>query len=175
MFFLINDLPDHVQPVFPPFPRHSVRPHRLADEITRHVKPGGWVEWQEKYPTFNSDDGTLAQDAPIKQWGDAFCNAAERFGTPCDSPQKLKGWMESAGFVEVEQHILKIPVGTWPRDKRLKNVGLFEMVNMQDGLEGLSMMPFTRALNWSPEEVQVFLASVRTQTKDRSVHSYHYL
>lgn len=109
------------------------------------------------------------------QWGDAFCEAAEKFGTPCNTPQKLKGWMERAGFVDVEEHVLKLPVGTWPRDKRLKNVGLFEMVNMQEGLEALSMMAFTRALEWSPEKVQVFLADVRKQTKDRNVHSYYFL
>jgi hypothetical protein len=109
------------------------------------------------------------------QWGDSFFEAAEKFGTPCDTPAKLKGWMEEAGFVDVEEHILKLPVGPWPKDKRLKNVGLFEMVNMQEGLEALSMMAFTRALKWSPERVQLFMAEVRKQTKDRSVHSYYYL
>lgn len=148
---------------------------KLTDQIARHVKPGGYVEWQEKVPTFNSDDGSLTKDDPIMQWGNAFCEAAARFGTPCDSPRRLKGWMERAGFVDVEEHVLKIPVGIWPRDKRLKNVGLFEMVNMQEGLEALSMMPFTRALNWSPERVQLFLADVRRQTKDRNVHGYFYL
>ncbi|KAE9969589.1 hypothetical protein BLS_005308 [Venturia inaequalis] len=147
----------------------------IDDAELEHVKPGGYVEWQEKVPTFNSDDGSLTKDDPIMQWGNAFCEAAARFGTPCDSPRRLKGWMERAGFVDVEEHVLKIPVGIWPRDKRLKNVGLFEMVNMQEGLEALSMMPFTRALNWSPERVQLFLADVRRQTKDRNVHGYFYL
>jgi len=71
--------------------------------------------------------------------------------------------------------VLKLPVGPWPRDPRLKKVGLFEMVNMQEGLEGLSMMAFTRALDWSPERVQLFLADVRKQVRDRSVHSYYSL
>ncbi|TLD30007.1 S-adenosyl-L-methionine-dependent methyltransferase [Venturia nashicola] len=147
---------------------------RLVEQAFKHVKPGGYVEWQEKVPIFNSDDGTLTRDDPIMQWGDAFCEAAARFGTPCDSPQRLKGWMETAGFIDVEEHILKLPIGIWPRDKRLKNIGLFEMVNMQEGLEALSMMPFTRALNWSPERVQLFLVDVRRQTRDRSVHGYYY-
>ena len=83
--------------------------------------------------------------------------------------------MREAGFVDVEEHILKLPVGPWPKDNRLKRVGLFEMVNMDEGVEGLSMMAFTRALNWSPERVHLFLADVRKQAKDRSVHSYYYL
>jgi hypothetical protein len=84
---------------------------------------------------------------------------------PCNTPQKSKGWMERAGFVDVEEHILKLPVGTWPKKKKFKFVGLFEMVNKQKGLEALSMMAFTRALKWSPERMQVFLAEVRKQMK----------
>jgi hypothetical protein len=133
------------------------------------------VEWHQKYPWFLSDDGTLAEGSPIQMWGKNFFEASEKFGTPCDTPQKLKGWMEAAGFVDVEEHILKLPVGPWPKDRRLKNVGLFEMVNMQEGLEGLTFMAFTRALKWSPERVQMFLMEVRNQVKDRSVHSYYHL
>jgi hypothetical protein len=83
--------------------------------------------------------------------------------------------MIDAGFVDVEEHILKLPVGPWPKDKRLKNVGLFEMVNMDEGLESLSLMLFTRALKWTREEVLMFLMDVRKATKDKSIHSYYHL
>jgi len=108
-------------------------------------------------------------------WGKNFFEAAEKFGTPCTTATKLKTWMHEAGFVDIEEHILKLPVGPWARDKRLKQVGLFEMVNMDEGVEGLSMMAFTRALDWSPERVHLFLSEVRKQVKDRSVHSYYTL
>lgn len=111
----------------------------------------------------------------MEMWGRNFFEAADKFGTPCTTAAKLKTWMREAGFVDIEEHILKLPVGPWPKDKRLKRVGLFEMVNMDEGVEGLSMMAFTRALNWSPERVHLFLADVRKQAKDRSVHSYYSL
>jgi hypothetical protein len=107
-------------------------------------------------------------------WRRHFFEGAAHFGTPANSPAKLKKLMIDAGFIDVEEHILKLPVGTWPRDKRLKKVGLFESVNLQEGLEGLTMMVFTRALGWSPERVQVFLAEVRKQVRDPSVHGYHF-
>jgi hypothetical protein len=129
----------------------------------------------EEYPTFSSDDGMLATNDPITQWGDAFCEAARRWGTPCETPQRSKGWMERAGIFDVQEHVLKLLAGISPKDKRLKHIGLFEMVNMQKGLEALSMMPFTRALKWLPERVQVFSVEVRKQTKDKSVHGYCYL
>ena len=114
-----------------------------------HVKPGGWVEWHEKYPLFLSDDDSLKEDSAIAKWGNTFFKAAESFGTPATSPRHLKRWMIDAGFIDVEEHILKLPVGIWPKNKRLKNIGMFEMVNMDEGLESLSLMLFTRALKWT--------------------------
>ncbi|TEA17087.1 putative methyltransferase tdiE [Colletotrichum sidae] len=40
------------------------------------------------------------------------------------------------------------------------------------GIEGFSMAPFTRALNWSPQEVNVFLVDVRKDINDRGIHAY---
>jgi len=45
---------------------------------------------------------------------------------------------------------------------------------MDEGLEGLTMMLFTRALEWSPERVQLFLKDVREEVKNRGVHSYYH-
>lgn len=140
-----------------------------------HVKPGGWVEWHEKHPLFLSDDGSLTEDHAIAKWGTTFFKASENFGTSASSPRNLKRWMIEAGFVDVEEHILKLPVGLWPKNKRLKNIGMFEMVNMDEGIEGLSLMLFTRALGWSREEVLLFLMDVRKDAKDKSIHSYYHL
>jgi hypothetical protein len=40
---------------------------------------------------------------------------------------------------------------------------------------GLTMMLFTRCLGWSREEVEVFLADVRKEAKDKRIHSYYHL
>lgn len=83
--------------------------------------------------------------------------------------------MEDAGFVDVEEHILKLPCGTWPKDARLKKIGLFEMINITEGLDALSLMLFTRALGMSREETEVFLIEVRNAAKDKNIHSYYQL
>jgi hypothetical protein len=40
------------------------------------------------------------------------------------------------------------------------------------GASGLSMALFTRALGWSPEQVELFLVDVRKGMRDRSIHGY---
>jgi hypothetical protein len=122
-----------------------------------------------------SDDGTLEEGSPIQAWGKNFFEASEKFGTSTTAAKDLKSMMEKAGFVDVEEHILKLPVGPWPKDRRLKKVGLFESVNMQEGLEALTIKAFTKALGWSAEQVQVFMMDVRKQVRDRNVHSYYHL
>jgi hypothetical protein len=83
--------------------------------------------------------------------------------------------MEEAGFVDVEEHVIKLPVGPWPKDSRLKQVGRLESVNMTQGIQGLTMMLFTRCLQWTPDEVEVFLANVRKDVKNKAIHSYYHL
>jgi len=139
------------------------------------VKPGGWVEWQEKYPLFLSDDGSLKEDSAIATWGRTFFEASTLFGTSASSPKSLKEWMLEAGFVDVQEHILKLPVGPWATNTKLKTIGRFEMINMDEGLGSLSLMLFTRALKWSVDEVELFLMNVRKDVKDRRIHSYYHL
>ncbi|KAI9799607.1 MAG: hypothetical protein M1833_003922 [Piccolia ochrophora] len=146
---------------------------KLVKQSFEHTKPGGWVEWQEKYPEFRSDDGSLKPGMPLFQWSEAFFQAGNKFGKSPSSPKLLKGLMEDVGFVDVEEHVLKLPVGPWPKDERLKKVGMFEMMNMLEGVGALSMMLFTRALGWSREKVELFLVDVRNNVKDRTVHSYY--
>lgn len=81
--------------------------------------------------------------------------------------------MEEVGFVDVQQHALKLPIGPWPKDKRLKKVGAFEMVNMVDGIEGLSFRLFSKALGMSMEAIQLNLMEVRNEARNSRIHSYY--
>ena len=49
---------------------------------------------------------------------------------------------------------------------------MWTLANVEPGLEGLSMAIFTRALGWSKEETEVFLADVRKDLKNTKMHSY---
>jgi len=97
------------------------------------------------------------------------------FGTDARSPRRLKHWMENAGFVEVEEHCLKIPVGPWARDPRLKMIGRFELVNMTEGIQGLTKRLLTRSFGWTSNQVELFLMSVRKDVMNSRIHSYYHL
>jgi hypothetical protein len=44
--------------------------------------------------------------------------------------------------------------------------------NFCGGLYGLSVALFTRALGWTPTELEVFLADVRKDLRNRQIHAY---
>jgi hypothetical protein len=51
-------------------------------------------------------------------------------------------------------------------------LGLWNLENTNIGLEGFSMAPFTRALGWTKQEVEVFSVGVRNEMKDKRIHAY---
>lgn len=145
----------------------------LFKQTFDHVKPGGWAEFQTKYPDMYSDDGTLPPDGAIRTWSKLFFEAADKFGTSHENTKRHKEWMEAAGFVDVQEHICKLPIGPWPKRKQLKKVGALELLNMTEGIEGLSFRVFSRALGMTIEEVQLLLVDVRNECKNPKIHSYY--
>lgn len=137
------------------------------------MRPGAWAEFQIKYPNIVSDDGSLPEDSALRKWSELFFDAAEKFGTPCEETQRMKQFMEDAGFVDVEEHICKLPIGPWPKNKQLKKCGSFELVNMVEGIEALSFRLFSRVLGMTMEEVQLLLVDVRNESKNSKIHSYY--
>jgi hypothetical protein len=85
---------------------------------------------------------------------------------------RWKGWFEDRGFEDVTQYIAKLPCNMWPKDKRMKLLGAWEMENMLSSLEGMVMRLFQKALGRSEEQVSVFLIDVRKDIKNRNIHAY---
>ena len=140
--------------------------------LPRHLKPGGYFEIQEIDPRIASDDGSLQPHHVSHIWSNLMCEAAENYGRYVPRGTEYKYWLEEAGFVDITEKNFKRPMNAWPKDKKLKEVGKFQLLNYTEGLEGLSLGLFTRGLQWQPAEVQVLVAKVRAELKDKSIHSY---
>ncbi|KAL5622541.1 hypothetical protein FOBRF1_001791 [Fusarium oxysporum] len=136
------------------------------------LSPGGWVECQDITFPAQCDDGTLKKDSYIDQWSSLMIEATNKFGRTAESAKFYKQQMIDAGFVNVTEVVYKWPTNRWPADPYYKELGFWCNHNIAGELSGLSMVLFTRGLGWSPEEVEVFLAKVRTDMKDRRIHAW---
>lgn len=146
---------------------------RLVHQCYEHTRPGGWVEFQMKHVDIKSDDGTLPPDSALRRWGELTFEASAKMGTDFVETTKVHEYMQQSGFVNVQQHICKLPIGPWAKNRQLKKVGALELVNFVDGIEGLSLRMFCKVLGMSIEAVQVLLMEIRQEAKNSKVHSYY--
>jgi hypothetical protein len=98
-------------------------------------------------------------------------NAAECIDTSLERPWEYRQWMEEAGIVNVKEYVYRFPINAWPKDPKLKDLGLWEMANMLEGIEGFSLVFFTEVLGWSRKELEVLLANVWKDVTNRKIHA----
>ncbi|KAH8764649.1 S-adenosyl-L-methionine-dependent methyltransferase [Hyaloscypha finlandica] len=137
---------------------------RLLTNAFNHLNPGGWIEICDFEPV-----------SDVVKWTDGLHEAASKFGRRMDVATHMHEWVHNAGYSEVVQHIATIPVGNWPKDKKLETLGMYQLANMLDGVSYFNKYGpthFTRVLGWTAQEYDVFAAKVRTQMKMQSSQLY---
>jgi hypothetical protein len=65
-----------------------------------------------------------------------------------------------------------LPVGMWPKDKKFKEIGTFNLIQFLENLEGFSLRAMT-SRGWEIDEIKVFLASVRNEFKNPKFRMQH--
>lgn len=102
------------------------------------------MEFQEQQFQAFCDDGTMPENYLLNEWWRYVAEGLAVFGKDIAAVLKVSQLMQDAGFINVEEREIKIPLGLWPKDKKLKTVGLYCRTSIEDGLEGLSLGPFVR-------------------------------
>ncbi|KAF5634196.1 TAM domain protein [Fusarium sp. NRRL 52700] len=136
------------------------------------LAPGGYLEMQAVHSEFKSDDNTKDKAENALLWMKTMVEGSSKFGKPLNVAPEWKREMEDAGFVDVEQKILKVPIGSWPKDPKLKDIGKFQSVQEAQVITSYTPGIFSRILGWSDEEIQVFVAKVKRDLSDPSIHLY---
>ncbi|ESU17625.1 hypothetical protein FGSG_13857 [Fusarium graminearum PH-1] len=117
-----------------------------------------------------SDDGTMTEDSPLKTWVRIFDQIGEKIGNPFfwDPVEAF----QEAGLQNISERKVKVPIGTWPKNKDLKQWGAWNRQFLMQGLEGFSIRGLTELLGWEYEKAQVFLVDMRKELLNPSLHSY---
>ncbi|EFX02704.1 tam domain protein [Grosmannia clavigera kw1407] len=137
------------------------------------LEPGGWLEMQEVDGTVYCDDGTMAENSPISVWSKELYEASLHANRPLAVVKKLKGWLEDAGFVDVQEKAYKLPTSGWPRNRRLKEIGELWQANLQMGLAAISYALMHRVMGRTKEQIEVSLVNVRKEVANQRSHTYH--
>lgn len=141
----------------------------------KYITPGtGWIECCEIDNVPWCDDDTMPPNWPLRAWSEWMVSSANQAGRPIRIAPSVKRWMESAGYVDVHEEIVKIPVGSWPLRQNLKKIGRHMQTLVHDSLAASCYKLFSEVLMWSRDDIELFLASVRECLQDcKKVHSYY--
>ncbi|KAK3310859.1 S-adenosyl-L-methionine-dependent methyltransferase [Chaetomium strumarium] len=147
---------------------------KLIRRALEHLRPGGWFELQEVYHFPISANKTMAPDHPVAQYWSLINEGLSNLGVTFHAVAngRLADMMRDCGFVNVTERVLHIPIGTWPKNKVLKTVGLYWRTILIDGIQAIALGPMTRGCGWTREQVELFLVDVRKAYFDNSVLAY---
>ncbi|KAE8152059.1 glycosyl hydrolase [Aspergillus avenaceus] len=143
---------------------------RLIAQCFENLKPGGWLELQESINTLYSEDGSLEPDSYIVRMMDVLKEGCLRIGQTMDPAPGMRGWVEDAGFNKIQERIFKLPLGVWPKDKRLKECGFLMRANMVDGVDAFTASVLPDIMGWTKEEVATLNAGVRREALANTMH-----
>jgi len=146
---------------------------KFLSQAYNHLRPGGYFESKEGHYIAKSDDHTLSPTSAWARWGDYIEEGASKSGRPFGIAPILKQWLQDAGFQDVTEKIYRLPVGAWPKDKKLKQLGKYQLANCAESLQAFSLMLFTEYLGWSVERLDEFMADVRRDLMNPRIHSYY--
>jgi SAM-dependent methyltransferase len=151
----------------------------FCDLVTKskgYLKRGaGWLECHDLEIGPFCDDGSMAPDWPLVQYMRYLEEGSKLVvpPRPVNTAQSIVTWMQRAGYVDVHEHVHKVPYNPWPRDPFLKQVGRDFEKQFTLGLAAWSYKLFgERGLGWTRERVEVFLMDVRKAARNRYVHAY---
>ncbi|OAA43969.1 methyltransferase domain-containing protein [Beauveria brongniartii RCEF 3172] len=150
-------------------------PVNLLKQAYEHIRPGGWVELQDVDGVVHTDDNSVPKDWPLKRLTDLLVEAFAQFGTNANAAESGREYLEEAGFVNIQHNHIKLPYGTWPKDKNvarlMRLVGMYYRTACEDFLPAVGAMHFPR-MGWEKAEMEVFFAQVRQSMRDPKVHAY---
>lgn len=136
----------------------------------RNLAPGGYFEMQDGCMPFRSADGTLENTA-ILDWCYKTLEGSTRVGRTWADPRNYKTIMEQVGFVDVVETRFKWPLNTWPRDPKLKELGMWVREDMMHILPAVKRV-FTKGLGWPIEDADAFVQQAQADLINRNIHGW---
>ncbi|KAI4861787.1 S-adenosyl-L-methionine-dependent methyltransferase [Hypoxylon rubiginosum] len=149
--------------------------NELFRQAYRVTKPGGWVQSCEADAEMLSDDNTIAPDSSIELfWNMLYRSAGKKLGVtfqPIQDDVQVKAF-EAAGFEDIQSYTYKFPIGGWPQDKTLQEVGQYVQLTMLNDVEGYTLFLWNTVMGENAPGYQEFLAYMRKDLKNKRIHSY---
>ncbi|KAM5353358.1 hypothetical protein ACJ41O_000008 [Fusarium nematophilum] len=150
---------------------------RLYSQAFSHIKPGGYLEHIDLDLEARSQNQEVQEDDShvFKRWKKLFYRSGDLTGRAFNFSVdgKNAAAMRAAGFVDVVHKQWQVPVGGWPRDPRLRHIGILSRHHVDLSISGLPIIPIGERLGWSVEELTVLTSQMREAFNDPKTRPYY--
>jgi hypothetical protein len=134
----------------------------------RHVRPGGWFEDQEFDIRCHSDVVGGDPTHIYNRWNDTFLEAGEKLGKTfkIGMGTRMRDYLADAGFVNCVERRVRLPIGGWSSDPKLREVGELVYMFISQSVEGFALFLLTQVMGWKYEECQAMIAMMMRAIKN---------
>ncbi|KAI0020553.1 S-adenosyl-L-methionine-dependent methyltransferase [Xylariomycetidae sp. FL0641] len=140
-------------------------------DIFRCLRGGGWCQLVEIDFNAQSDNGSLAETSALRQWSQTFLHAMAQSKNP-RAPRRLGSWLRHAGFTEVDERMIPLPMCGWSDNQREFEIGSANQENVRMLLSSLALYPFTQQLGMTITEFHVLVAQARAEASNVALKPY---
>ncbi|KAI5865635.1 S-adenosyl-L-methionine-dependent methyltransferase [Durotheca rogersii] len=148
----------------------------LLRNAFRCCHPGsGWAQSVECDVIICSDDASVPEGGAIETfWNPLWREMTKNLGISfqvLEERLQIEAF-EEAGFVDITEVNFKLPVGGWPRDPKLAEVGEFVLLTMINDLEGYTLLPWNIIHGENTPGYREILYRLRRELRSKSMHGY---
>ncbi|KAL2419894.1 Methyltransferase [Exophiala dermatitidis] len=144
----------------------------LYKQCYENMNSGAWIEQMEVEIDALTDDEEILPGSQIKALCDFSKEMSRAAGRDFQISTVMKKKIEDAGFVDVQEQRLKLPLGPWPTDPKLKDVGRFYERFYKTGLQGWLLQICTRSMGWTVDQVNDACIKAFQEINSRQQHFY---
>lgn len=145
----------------------------MISRVYDHLQAGGWAEFHDfAFELVGEDEKaneTFERSAVHKFFKTAVLGGAAN-GKDFTACRNLKRWMLEAGFVDVVEKPILLPLNAWPQDRQDKLLGNWCTLDIMKFLDGTTKLLVAGGM--SVEEVPAFLDQVRADVTNRDMRVY---
>lgn len=108
------------------------------------------------------------------KWYDYVADATSRVNRPLAYRHDTRQMLQTAGFIDIREDVIRAPLNGWPSDPHQKQIGRWYSLGLTDGLEALSLAPLTRVYRWSANDhVRPMIKQVKKEIAQPKIHAYN--
>ncbi|ORY59177.1 S-adenosyl-L-methionine-dependent methyltransferase [Pseudomassariella vexata] len=142
----------------------------VIQQAFNHLNEGGWMEIQDGYLELNSIDGTT-EGTSLQRFIDLVHSGFRAMGRDLLKAKYYKKWLIQAGFVDICEKRLPVPINPWPQEPRFKNLGRYQNANFHQAVEAISLKTLPKA-GLSQVEARDLMAQADRDHNNQAIHGY---